>query len=736
MMVTTEEKSPFVFPLPRQDIEAWLTHLAPDSAEITIIHSAWSWLENVQRRQSPTPSLWGLDPAFAVANILAELRLDHESIAAALLYKLAERSPALLTEIEAHFGQRIATLVKGLTQISALPDALGSTNAQDLPQVERVRKMLLAMAEDARVVIIKLAERLYNLRTLDRLPREAQQHLARETIDIFAPLANRLGMWQMKWELEDLAFRRLDPIAFKDLVHRLAERRIDRQRYIERFTAMLQAELKHAGIDVKITGRPKHIFGIWRKMKRTGQDFHQIYDKHAIRILVDEVSHCYAALGIVHAQWRYLPDQFDDYIATPKSNNYRSIHTAVIGPEQKVVEVQIRTHEMHQQAELGIAAHWRYKDKTPDDHSFDPKIAWLRQLLQWKAPIADASDWLEQFRSDIFRDRAYVLTPKGKVLDLPQGATPLDFAYHIHTEVGHRCRGAKVNGRIVPLSYSLNTGEQVEILTVNKGGPSRDWMNPQQGYLKTRKARSKVQQWFRQLDYHRNVAEGRISLERELKRLGYAGISQDRLAQRLSYKRTDDLFAAIGRGNIRPARIMNAAQDVAGDERKGEAPATGMKPGTDFRQQTSAGIRVQGVGNLVTRLAGCCHPVPGDVIVGYVTRGYGVTIHRGNCQKVLACKNECPERIAEASWAIDSDAPYPVQIQISAFDRKGLLRDVTTTLTNEKLNVIATHTYLNKATRTVTILITFEIPHIAMLARAITRIQQRPDVFDVHRTIH
>lgn len=559
-MVTTEKQSVCTVPQSRHDIEAWLQHLQADGAEIDVIRHACAWLEDIHCHCRSTPTPWPLNSAFSVANILADLRLDHESITAALLYKLTQDEPTLLPTIAAEFGERIASLVSGLAQMSILTSTLGAPNGRKTPQVESVRKMLLAMAQDARVVIIKLAERLDDVRTLHALPRDGQARLAQETIDIFAPLANRLGIWQVKWELEDLAFRCLEPSAYKDLAHRLAERRVDRERYLKRFLERLQAELSSAHIQASVTGRPKHIFGIWRKMQRTGQGFHEIYDQRAVRILVDEVSQCYGALGVVHALWAYLPDQFDDYIATPKANGYRSIHTAVIGPEDKVIEIQIRTHEMHQQAELGIAAHWRYKDRTPDDPSFDVKIAWLRQLLAWKAEITDGTKWLEQFNSDIFQDRVYVLTPQNKVLDLPQGATPLDFAYHIHTEIGHRCRGAKVNGRIVPLSYRLNTGEQVEILTVKENNPSRDWINPHLGYIKTRKARSKIQQWFRQLDYERNVADGRSNLERELKRLGYTGVSQDKLAHQFNYRRTDDLLAAIGRGDIRPRKISHAAR--------------------------------------------------------------------------------------------------------------------------------------------------------------------------------
>lgn len=732
-MVTTEKQSPPTVLLVPSDVEGWLRHLPFDRAELAIIQHVGSWLDNLQRHQSATIQLSTLDPAFAVTNILAKLHLDDESIAAALLYKLAEGSPALLTEIEAGLGERIATLVKGLTQMSALSGVLISKTTPEPPQVERVRKMLLAMAEDPRIVVIKLAERLHDLKTLHTRSHAAQQRLARETLDIIAPLANRLGVWQLKWELEDLSFRCLEPKAYRDLARRLAERRIDRERYIERFKGTLQTELKRAGIDAKITGRPKHLLSIWRKMERTGQPFDQIHDKHAVRILVDKVADCYGALGTVHGLWPYLPEQFDDYIVTPKANNYRSIHTAVIGPEEKIIEIQIRTHDMHQQAELGIAAHWRYKDKTREDLSFDRKIAWLRQLLEWKAEVIDGSDWLDPVKSEIFRDRVYVLTPRGKILDLPRRATALDFAYHIHTEIGHRCRGAKVNGHIVPLSYPLKSGEQVEVLTVKRGGPSRDWINPHLGYLKTRKARSKVQQWFRKLDHDRNVADGRISLDRELKRLGYARISQERLAQRLRYKRTDDLLAAIGRGDIKPLRITGAIQDLLGYDRRAEVRAPEAKPSASPRPQTSSSIRVQGVANLVTRLAGCCHPVPGEPILGYITRGYGVTIHRGDCQKVLACANTCPERLAKVSWDINSPGSHPVEVHITAYHRQGLMRDITTVLTTKELNVSTARTYSNKASDTVTICMIFEIPNITTLHHVLDRIRQLPGVLETHR---
>lgn len=723
----------------RYDFEAWLSALGAKRppSEIEAIRRACTLVQQAPVTENCDPCQPDLQHALAVASTLIDLRLDSESVAAAILYHLVGNSPKTLADIDKSFGKRVVALIEGVRQMELLQSVLASADEhqQAQGQAERLRKMLLAMAEDVRVVLIKLADRLHQMRTLQTLPVEQQRRVTRETMDIFAPLANRLGIWQIKWELEDLAFRYLQPDAYQRIAGSLAERRLDREHYIERLVARLRQELNQAGIDAEVTGRSKHIYGIWRKMQCKQQDFNQVYDVRAVRILVDGVAQCYAALGVVHALWQYLPGEFDDYIATPKGNDYRSIHTAVVGPEGRVVEVQIRTFEMHQQAELGIAAHWRYKEGMPIDASFDRKIAWLRQLLDWKEEVFESGEFLDQFKSEVFQDRVYVLTPKGNVVDLPQGATPLDFAYHIHTEVGHRCRGAKVNGRMVSLTYELRTGEQVEVLTVKKGRPSRDWINPHLCYLKTRKARSKVQHWFRQQDYDRNVGEGRIILERELKRLGFGEVNYDKLAQQFGHKKADDFLAAVGRGDIKSSNIVHAVQQMLGIGDRAATPLSVPMLGKAKRQGFSA-IRVQGVGNLLTRLAGCCRPVPGDAIVGYITHGHGITIHRRDCHKALSCVSECPERLVEVDWDSDATGTFPVEVQILAFDRQGLLRDITTVLANDKLNVSAVNTYSNKDTHTASMSLIFEIPDIDTLSRVLARIQQLPNVIEVWRKTH
>jgi GTP pyrophosphokinase len=600
-------------------------------------------------------------------------------------------------------------------------------------QAENLRKMLLAMAEDVRVVLIKLADRLHNMRTLSALPATKQKRIARETMDIFAPLANRLGIWQLKWELEDLAFRYLRPADYKQIAEHLAERRHERELYLDRLVKQLQSELDKAGIKAEVKGRVKHIYGIWKKMQRKRQAFHQIYDVRAVRVYVETLPACYAALGIVHTLWNYLPGEFDDYIATPKENNYRSIHTAVIGPEGKTVEVQIRTWDMHQESEYGIAAHWRYKEGMKSDQAFDEKIAWLRQLLEWKEDIAEAGEFVDQFKSEVFADRVYVFTPMGNIIDLPAGATALDFAYRIHTEVGHRCRGAKVNGRMVPLTQPLHTGDQVEVLTVKKGGPSRDWMNPQLGYLITSKARQHVQRWYRLQNLDQNIADGRNLVERELKRLGFTDISYEKLATQLGFRQVDDMLAALGRGDIKPGRIATIAHQLSQPAQQAEAAApllrrSRAKPGT-------SDIEVHGVGDLLTKFAGCCKPVPGDPIVGFITQGHGVSIHRRDCHNVLRAIADNPERFVEVEWGHRATGSYPVDIEIQAFDRQGLLRDVTTLLANEGVNVTAVNTLSHRQSHTATLTLTAEVPDIDALSTVLARLNQLSNVTEVRRKI-
>lgn len=717
------------------NIEAWIAALGKPYAgsEAKVIELACDIARQAhhgQKRASGEPYFFH---SLAVAGILAELRLDYESIAAAILHDVVEDTELTLEDVRQQFGTTIANLVDGVTKMDLIHGirTASETKPREHAHAENLRKMLLAMAADVRVVLIKLADRLHNMRTLDSLPEHKQQRIASETMEILAPLANRLGIWQIKWELEDLSFRYLKPDAYKQIAGSLKERRIHREQYINSFVDQLQDALKAEGIDASVKGRAKHIYGIWKKMRHKNQDFHEIYDVRAVRILVDNIPDCYAALGTVHTLWRYLPGEFDDYIATPKENNYRSIHTAVIGPDGQTVEVQIRTRDMHQESEYGVAAHWRYKEDLKSDEGFDSKIAWLRQLLDWKDEVAEASEFVDQFKSEVFSDRVYVFTPLGSVIDLPRGSTPLDFAYQIHTEVGNRCRGAKVDGHIVPLTHKLRTGNKVEVLTVKKGGPSRDWLNPHLAYIKTSKARSQIQRWFRLLNFDHNVAAGRSMLERELKRMGYADVSFEKIAHKLKQKHVDDMMAAIGRGDIKPSRAIRAASELTEPRAKEKSLAPIIHGKAISKQAT--GIRVYGVGNLLSRYAGCCKPVPGDPIAGFITRGHGITIHRQDCHNILKTITDSPERLVEVDWGANRAGTYSVDIEIIAFDRHGLLRDITTQFANESINVIAVKTETNKDSNIAYMVISAEVPDIDTLGMVLARINQIPNVTDVRR---
>jgi GTP pyrophosphokinase len=733
-MVSVTSKHPDINGEGAIDLDGWLASIAPGrtESEIDFIRRACEFANTAHTGQTRVSGEPYLHHSLAAARTLADLRLDQETIAAAILHDVVEDTAVKLEDIEQTFGRRVALLVDGVTKMGVIRGLQGDTDSgkKEHAHAESLRKMLLAMAEDVGVVLIKLADRLHNMRTLGSLSEEKQRRIARETMDIYAPLANRLGIWQLKWELEDLSFRYLEPLAYKQIAGMLAEKRVDREQYIERFVQLLSDELAKAGVRAEITGRPKHIYGIWRKMKRKEKDFQHIFDVRAVRVHVEEVRDCYAALGVVHTVWQYIPGEFDDYIATPKENNYRSIHTAIIGPEGKTVEVQIRTHEMHRQSELGVAAHWRYKEGAKRDTGFERKIAWLRQLLEWKDEVAEASDFVDQFKSEVFSERVYVFTPKGNIVDLPHGSTPLDFAYHIHTEVGHRCRGAKVNGHIVPLTYVLNTGEQVDVLTVKEGGPSRDWLSPHLGYLHTSKARGRVQQWFKQQNYDSSVSAGRAGLEREFHRLGLTDVNYEKLSQRFALSKVDDFLAAIGRGEIKPAQIMAAVQELV-EPRTRELKPTTVR--THAPSGGATGVTIQGVGNLMTRMGRCCNPLPGDPVVGFITRGQGITVHRRDCPNALRHHDENDERLIEVSWGNDVDKTYPVDVEILAYERSGLLRDITSVLANAKINVIAVNTLSDAQRHVARMTLTLEIPSIDVLSQVLALIDQIPNVTEVHR---
>lgn len=707
----------------------WLRSLSDQrsSLDVAVLKKALNRMQSVELTDDKQ-----LHRAIAVANILSELGLDHEALAAAMLYEFVRVSALSLAEVRTEFGAVIANLLDAVMKMDAIRlfhDKARGENAD----AESLRKMLLAMVEDVRAVFIKLADRVYTMRTLVNLPDAERQRIAHETLDVFAPLANRLGIGQFKWELEDLALRYLNPELYKKIAQFLNERRIDREQYIERFMAQLQSELAKVGIAAQVTGRPKHIYSIYRKMLRKNIDYHQIYDVRAVRILVDNLPDCYAALGIVHSTWQYIPGEFDDYIATPKANNYQSLHTAIIGPDNKNVEVQIRTHDMHNHSELGVAAHWRYKEAAKPDANLEKRLSWLRNLLAWKDEIGDENEFVESLKADAFEDRVYVFTPKGRVIDLPHGATPLDFAYHIHTDVGHRCRGAKVNGRMVPLIYELKTGEQVEILLAKTGGPSLDWLNPNLGYLRSPRARAKAQHWFKQQNLDSNIAAGRAALDKELHRLGFHDVSFEKLAQSFHLSKVDELLAAIGRGDIKISQIVHLlhqkfSRDITPLETRSERSAPSPHPDGD--------IHIHGVGNLLTNLAQCCKPVPGDAIAGYITRGKGVTIHRKDCLHVDRNNSENPERMVEVDWGGESEKGYPVDIQVVALDRPGLLRDITAMLANEKVNILGVNTQTGKRDRIANMHITIEIADINKLSRILEKLGQLPNIMEVRRKVH
>lgn len=665
--------------------------------------------------------------ALSVAGIVASLRLDAEAVAAAVLHAVPDCLDGAAEKIARELGPQVAKLVDGVARMGEIREfSPGGSGKEAEAHIESLRKMLLAMVEDIRVVLVKLAERTEALRRAAKADEETRRRVAREIQDIFAPLANRLGVWQIKWEMEDLSFRYLEPELYKKIAKLLDERRVDRESYIEAVREQLRNELAKAGVKAEVSGRPKHIYSIYKKMKRKGIDFAELYDVRAVRILVDTVADCYTALGIVHNLWQPIPREFDDYISRPKGNAYQSLHTAVVGPEDKALEVQIRTQDMHRHAELGVAAHWRYKEGGRQDPRFEEKIAWLRQILEWKDDVQDAGEIMEQFKTGLFQDTIYTLTPQGKVVALPKGSTPLDFAYLLHTDLGHRCRGAKVDGAIVPLTTPLQTGQRVEILAARQGGPSRDWLSPALGYVHTSRARAKIRHWFKYQHYEENVAQGRDAMEKEAHRLGLPLPNLEKFVHKLGFDKSDDFLAAVGRGDVSPRQALAAVQE--------EAP----KAGEEWQPTLSkiavpagaGGILVEDMGNLLTVMAKCCKPVPPDPIVGFVTRGRGVAIHRSDCPNVLRLDEEGQARLLSARWGRKTGL-FEVDLEVEANDRQGLLRDITEALTREKVNVTAANTLsrgLLAAMR-----FTVQVQGADQLERLLTAVREVPGVTRARR---
>ena len=691
-----------------------------------------------QKRVSGEPYI---NHCLAVAIILAELHVPPVVVAAGLLHDTVEDTDVTLADIRKEFGDEVAKLVDGVTKLSQLPrvsrmggpakNGRGKTTAVD--EVDRsrgadlasetLRKTFLAMGEDVRVVLIKLADRLHNMRTLGYLPEEKRKRIARQTLDIFAPLANRLGIWQLKWELEDLAFRHSEPDTYKQIASSLANRRSEREKQLDEIIAHLQELVAQEGIKAEITGRPKHIYSIYSKMKRKGVGFDNVMDLRAVRFIVDDIPSCYQILGMIYTHWRPVPGEFDDYIAAPKDNFYQSLHTAVIYDDGKPLEVQIRTKEMHENAEYGIAAHWRYKEGRPQDEDYERRVVWLRQLMEWMQDVDDAGQFVDTMKTDVFSDRVYAFTPRGDIIDLPTGATPIDFAYHVHTDVGHRCRGAKVNGKLVGLDYPLKTGDQVEILTTKRGGPSRDWLNPNLRLLNTERARGKVRQWFKRQDQEQNISNGRTHFEREIRRLGILDPDIEKMAKEVGLPHAADIYEALGNGDISMGRLIAKL-----NLEKEETPQQIVEVRLPVPTVGGDSINVVGLKGLLTHFGKCCNPVPGDDIVGYITRGRGATIHRKDCPNMLRAKDR--ERLVQVSWG-EPKTTYPVAVRILAYDRDGLMRDVSTVIADEGISMSQVKVDVDRNEATFDLML--NVDNIGQLSRVLTRVENLPNVLEARR---
>ncbi len=713
-------------------------------ADRDLIQRAYAVAEEAHRGQKRMSGEPYINHCVAVAQTLAELRVPPEVLAAGLLHDTVEDTAVTLDQIDRDFGREVALLVDGVTKLTNLPrvsrddqhadkkSANDTAPADDESPVlgrrrdmasETLRKTFLAMGDDVRVVLIKLADRLHNMRTLGHMPESKRRRIAQQTLDIFAPLANRLGIWQLKWELEDLAFRYVDPARYKEIAEQLAERRPDRELQIEGIVEGLRKLFKENGLDVEVSGRPKHIYSIYKKMREKGKAFELVRDVRAVRLIVPDIGGCYTTLGLIHTHWRPIPGEFDDYIAAPKDNFYQSLHTAVIWDDGKPLEVQIRTPEMHQKAEYGIAAHWRYKEGTRRDESYENRINWLRNMMEWRADVSDATEFVESMRSDVFKDRVYVFTPRGDIIDMPAGSTPLDFAYHVHTDIGHRCRGARVNGKLVPLQHELSTGDQVEILTAKRGGPSRDWLNSNLGLVRTQRAKSKIRQWFKKEDYQQNLGQGRLLLERELQRLGLTQVNFESMARDLGFKTPDEMFIDLGTGDLPASKVIREIADT-------EQSETLLTAGVPTELKPTDSVNVVGLKGLLTTLGRCCNPTPGDQIIGYITRGRGATIHRQDCPNILRLGREDRDRLVQVDWGTQSRT-YPVAIRIHAYDRQGLMGDVSNLLDGEGVNIADLKVNVNRGLAELRLIV--EVQDISQLSKVLTRLENVPNVMEAHR---
>ncbi len=695
-------------------------YLPPE--KLAVVEEAYKFAAEKHQGQVRLSGEPFLDHPVQTAFILAELQLDSASLAAALLHDIPEETGVPIADISAKFGPEIAKLVDGVTKLGKVSLATGVAGPS---QADNLRKMLVAMAEDLRVVFIKLADRLHNMRTLSALPKDRQLRNAQETLDIFAPLAHRLGIWELKWQLEDLSFQYLKPQEYARVASLVDLRRNQREKFIARAIELLKKEFDRAGLAADISGRPKHLYSIYQKMEKysaMGRDFGDIYDLFALRVLVGRIPDCYNAMGTIHNLWHPLPDAFDDYIANPKPNGYQALHTAVMCLGTTPLEIQIRTRDMHHIAEYGVAAHWRYKEGEKKDIQFEERMAWLRQLIEWHRELAGAEEFLESVKTDIFIDQVFVYTPTGEIKDLPKGSTSLDFAYRVHTDLGHRCVGAKINGKLEPFSYILKNGDIVEIISSkNPRGPSLDWLNPNLGFVNTSHARSKIRQWFNKQEKTENIERGRQILDKEVRRLGIK-TERQALAELFGHTNLDDFLAAVGNGGITAHQIV---LKLAAQEEKAPGTAEVTAP-----KATGSSVQVLGVGDLMTSIAQCCHPVPGDKIIGYITRSRGVSIHRQDCYSIL--NEDEQERLIPVEWGQSDDHLYPVNIQVEAWDRVGLMRDISTVVAEEKVNITSV-SLSDGVGETTAMFLTLETRGLAQLSQILKKIDGVKGVISVSR---
>lgn len=724
-----------------QSFEHWLTDLALTDIKANALSSLWLQVENLYQQES-VEQLELVNKSMEMVEILSGLNLDSDSLVAAFISPLLAHDVIDIEYVKEHFSKEILMLCQGVEQMAAIKALRQQGNLADVqaPQnIDNIRRMLLAMVDDVRAVVIKLAERLCDLREKKNSDEETRVLAAKESANIYAPLANRLGIGQLKWELEDISFRYLHPQVYKKIAKLLDETRLEREEYMSSFVGHLTKELDALAIDGEVYGRPKHIYSIWKKMQQKSLDFEQLFDVRAVRVVVDKAQDCYSALGIVHTQWQHLAKEFSDYVATPKPNGYQSIHTVVLGPEGKSVEVQIRTKQMDDDAELGVAAHWRYKEggASGKSNSFDDKVGWLRKILQWQDDVSESGELLDELRSQVFEDRIYVFTPGGDVIDLPMGSTPLDFAYYIHSNVGHCCIGAKVFGKIVPFTHQLKTGDQVEILTSKQPNPSRDWLNPNLNYIYSSRARAKVQHFFKLLDRDKYIANGKELFDNEIAKHDLVSVDLLAAAKRFNMKTIDDLYAAIGSGNARLQQVINHFTQLDSKLK----PQLEMDPQSLVKQsptskalaQDNNGITVSGVGNLLTHMAKCCQPVPGDDISGFITQGRGISVHRQDCEQLASALNLQPERLVEVQWGSEEKHSYQASAQIIGSDRQGLLRDISTIIANERVSIIGMESNTDKAKQTVSMNIKLEVASSELLMRVLDKLRQLDDVTQVRR---